>query len=881
MKSLKLVLILAAAVGVVTAADTKLPAPVAELPTAPADGSGYYHLTLEGLLDSASGTSKDALLLVYLEVRGGKVTAAAGRGPTRPDETYMSVDASGLEVVDGHLRGELAVVLPGFHDWRGGGIRTVDNKKKESPLNPPARGSVRIRLDLPMNVQRGAWTYTATTTINRQPQIETKGVVRLVREPLPVLGKNSQVHLYLPVALGKTYEGSHCTIPVMVCQVAVLAEMSDGKSTRLMANWASDGPGDSIPVTGDLLMVDGKLSGRIELRPRLKAKEGLTDQKPVTLEIASTVVGRWISGTAKGKAGDQSWQSPCLGRWRSDFWPIPLEMPTATWKYSHDLPADPELVAAGTQESLMPAMEGIPGERGFWTWRRLFVKFHNDSCFAMGSIRPLTFDFHEVNGATSYRFTVTELIADAVGRKSPKIFGTVVLDKPWKPLTAIWPTLQMGHKYTLTFEALDPQGKVLTTKLMMGIIGEGSAKPEEKEFTSIQFVRKPTFAGPYAKAPRGLNEAALDAARWSGEAPGYPRLNFNICGVYDNGGEASGSWHIGLPIWGYLAHRALAPTGAERAYAEENLDLFTDGLVVNQTIQHLLPPGLFYQYKGCIPLARIPGEAALDVWVETTDPRGKEMALKLGTGLASSQTSGGSWTPNHLGYFGWHNGFGEWGAAEMLYILGRIRRDCQTNQFREAEQRAYKHVMERQIKEMFWPVADHHSQSWAYPVPLYSEAAMYFIRYLLELAPPDKQNLALAEQLALWCEDLDIDWGLRDTPRNDRDVRYTTNLIFPRGSNGDRGICNPINNTSLFAVVCLHLHRATGKRLWLAKADALMTACIQSQDPVSGVVNEGMETNVSGSISNIGRYAKNLRDFSALRAQIQPAFAVTTKEKTP
>jgi hypothetical protein len=92
---------------------------------------------------------------------------------------------------------------------------------------------------------------------------------------------------------------------------------------------------------------------------------------------------------------------------------------------------------------------------------------------------------------------------------------------------------------------------------------------------------------------------------------------------------------------------------------------------------------------------------------------------------------------------------------------------------------------------------------------------------------------------------------------------------------GDRWVLSPANNTSLLALVCLQLHRATGKRLWLAKADALVTACLQAQDPASGVVNDDLKSEFTDHLSGCGLwYPRNLLEYDRLRADIQPAFAV-------
>jgi hypothetical protein len=72
------------------------------------------------------------------------------------------------------------------------------------------------------------------------------------------------------------------------------------------------------------------------------------------------------------------------------------------------------------------------------------------------------------------------------------------------------------------------------------------------------------------------------------------------------------------------------------------------------------------------------------------------------------------------------------------------------------------------------------------------------------------------------------------------------------------------------------LHRATGKRLWLAKADALIAACLQAHDPASGLFNIDLAPEYRGGTKHFayGGYLRNLCEYAVLRADIQPPFKV-------
>ena len=111
------------------------------------------------------------------------------------------------------------------------------------------------------------------------------------------------------------------------------------------------------------------------------------------------------------------------------------------------------------------------------------------------------------------------------------------------------------------------------------------------------------------------------------------------------------------------------------------------------------------------------------------------------------------------GFFTWRVGNTEFGAAELLYLLGRIRRNLKTDAFVEAETKAYDWVMKHGVRERFWPINVCHSMSGGYPIWQHSVTALYFSRYLLECAPPDRRDLKLAEEVARWAEDTGIDWN--------------------------------------------------------------------------------------------------------------------------
>lgn len=104
-------------------------------------------------------------------------------------------------------------------------------------------------------------------------------------------------------------------------------------------------------------------------------------------------------------------------------------------------PPPPDLRDRALQETAVPVRPGEPGRQPFWNGQ------------AVQFLHAPAFDFAEVPGAKSYRFTVRPSAGGAL---------TFTADKPWAPLSPVWPRLAAGAAQ-LTVEALDAQGAVVGT----------------------------------------------------------------------------------------------------------------------------------------------------------------------------------------------------------------------------------------------------------------------------------------------------------------------------------------------------------------------------------------------------------------------------------
>lgn len=100
---------------------------------------------------------------------------------------------------------------------------------------------------------------------------------------------------------------------------------------------------------------------------------------------------------------------------------------------------DPKIRARAIEETATPVRPGVPGERAFWNANA--VQFHYAPAF----------DFKEVAGANSYRFSVTP-------EKGEEL--SFVAKKPWAALSPIWTRVPTG-KATLSVTALDAHGQAI------------------------------------------------------------------------------------------------------------------------------------------------------------------------------------------------------------------------------------------------------------------------------------------------------------------------------------------------------------------------------------------------------------------------------------
>ncbi len=786
---------------------SQLPPPLAPLPKMPVDGSGIYRLSLDRALGAAP-------LVVLLNVQQGKVTRSVGLA-LHNGSVYGPVDASQLTYQDNRISGSLKIELMPLYDHTKRGEKAIAYQFK------PAVAAT-FTLDAKCDGATGAGNYSAQWDSKAMPlgypaSQGSKGTLSIRRDPARPLPGRFECDLHLYAALGDLLPD-----PTVWLRLSMHDE-----SAAAAVGWVSLKLGGAAKLAwreNKMTLRDGKLKGR--LTATIPGRES----ESFTLDIDGEAINRHLFGVVTLQHGDKKTTTQWVGLVHdARDWRLPLEFASGEWKGTDDTKEDPALVAAARDEALRPVLAGEPGKAGFWTWRNLAMKQPTSV------IHPPSFDLQEIPGADRYRYTVSSMNA--------KVEFTA--DKPWRPLAPIWKDLPSGT-YTLTVQGVDAQGKALPGRMRHRILDKDKAQPIfEEAAKGIAFIKRPSFSGPYASPPKNWTDLALAAGRWHREMIGLSRARgLAPLGAFHTGSEGGFAWEAAANLWATLAIRALTTDPAERLIAEDHLEFLAEEFEAHQRLTKT--PGVFFAYRGYTPLSHWSAEAVLDAYLQTGDPRWKEMAMRYAEGLITLQRKTGGFTASGgypltgpAGFFArWQAGNDEFGASELLYVLGRIRRDLKTDAFASAERKAYGWMKDRAVRDRYFPIYVHHSATQGYPVGQHAMSALYFSRYLLECAPPDLRDVKLAEEVARWAEDHDIAWQ-----RESSDAK--AGAIMPRVIQRDRINNAPLALNLLAAIVFQELAQETGSKLWAAKGEALAVAVSKAQDPKTGFVTVSLQSKMT------------------------------------
>jgi len=165
----------------------------------------------------------------------------------------------------------------------------------------------------------------------------------------------------------------------------------------------------------------------------------------------------------------------------------------------------------------------------------------------------------------------------------------------------------------------------------------------------------------------------------------------------------------------------------------------------------------------------------------------------------------------------------QWDPSSTLYYLGRIRKELKADDFREAEEKARRWLMDNSVARFDWrKQGPHASEDHKMPWLTLPDCALHFFNYLALDLPGRAPDLELMGDLLRWSEDRDVDW---------RRMAHPTS-VYPRviytGKNRD----TQMRLAAAYAVYAKH----TGNPLHRAKAEALAGACLVAQFPTTGQI---------------------------------------------
>jgi maltose/maltodextrin transport system substrate-binding protein len=472
-------------------------------------------------------------------------------------------------------------------------------------------------------------------------------------------------------------------------------------------------------------------------------------------------------------------------------------------------------MGAPKDNTAVPVRPGAPGVRPFWNV--------NGQRF----IYAPAFNFSEVNGAKSYRFTV-----------EAKDGRTHTFDaaQPWAPLSPVWSDVAEGYT-TLKVEAFDAGGKAV------GVAGEKA------------FYRSPGFAGEAPKPIKPYDQAAREALKAIFDAPhvqhwlddgkpdrSYARycyVNKVIGGLlrgmtaYSGAAQREEDRATALKIARATADYLLSMRyPADAAYANVaptyamNVDKVAGkaGLVSGRVEQRwLMVPSIVDAVFGY-----------LDLYDVTKDSKYLDAAKAAADTLIKTQQADGTWPL-----------MADWKTGKpiapqrliptwVIFLFERLDRQYQLTQYRASRARAWDWIVANPLTTYQWDAQFEDVELRDPYMNLSREQACDVAVLLLSDPKHTDEHVKQAEELIRFAEDQFVCWGpVTDVPgwRNAMPKRYQNVDEYIVPGVFEQFVCyGPVARSAAILInTYLKAHEITHNAVYLEKAKALANGMLEGQ----------------------------------------------------
>ncbi len=480
-----------------------------------------------------------------------------------------------------------------------------------------------------------------------------------------------------------------------------------------------------------------------------------------------------------------------------------------------------ELGRMAKGDYLTPVRPGEPGKSPFWNKK------------ARQFMYVPSFDFPRVSSATYYRFTATADGKDYAFEAS----------KPWATLAPIWMQLPVGY-VTLKVEGLDrkggrPVGVSGERRFYRAAMYNGPYHEQVMDYqASVRLALRTLFDRPYFKEWMKEGVPAKDFRKGYSAAPSTPRTDPG------SGDYVYPDALLGGVIGDAAIYSRLTPRPAD---ADEVLKIGKKAADLLLSLQfpagdpmEFFPPT--YQYTMIdpwsfmnpsyvmLPGAAYAGSAYLDLHDATKDPKYLTAATKIAGTYKKLQLPSGTWyqtMDNRTGKPVFPNLLV---PSDIIAYLDRLNRQYHVTEYEAVKSKALDWLLANTVKTFNW---QGEFQDVAPNAPydnMCHHGACGLARYLFDHGKEHPERKALAEELLRYAEDQFINW---ERPPMDitwyNDPMPSSRWVTPCVQE-QLGFWMPVNGSSAGLIeTYLSAYRATGKKLYLAKAKDLANTLLVVQ----------------------------------------------------